>query len=100
MEKIQLYISAVLYQYDPIFLFCFRCFFCEIGTLLTNSWSETKVSNFFSPIASKSSITVLNSLWYNEFFVVKFSEVILHKWIHCNAFNQSSNFGRKSFVKM
>ena len=65
--------------------------FCEIGTLLKTSWSDAKVSNYFSPIAFKSSIV--------DFFVVMFSEVILHKWIHCNVFNQPINAGRESFVK-
>ena len=45
----------------------------------------------FCTIASKSSTI--------DFFVVDFSEVILHKWIHCNVFHQSINVGKESFVK-
>ena len=37
----------------------FKVILCEIGTLLTTSRSDTKVSNCFSPIAPKSSTTVL-----------------------------------------
>ena len=58
-KQFKLYISAVLYQYDPIFLFCLRWFFCEIRSLLTASWSDRKAYYCFSPIASKSSTTVL-----------------------------------------
>ena len=76
----------------------FKVIFCETGNLLTTSQSDTKVSNCFFVIASKSLITVL-TIPGTLFFVVKFIEVILNKWIHCNAFDQSINIGRESFVK-
>ena len=69
----------------------FKVIFCEIDTLLTTSGSDAEVSNCFSPIAFKSLIV--------DFLIVKLSEVILHKWAHCNVVNQSINVGRESFTK-
>ena len=75
----------------------FKVIFCEIGTLLTNSRSDTKVSNCFSPIAFKSLIAVLTDSGKRIFVVVKFNQVIFHRWVHCNAFNTSINVGRESW---
>ena len=57
----------------------FKVIFCEIDYLLTTNRSDTNVSNYFSPIVSKSWVTVLIDSGTMIFFVVTISEVILHK---------------------
>ena len=53
-----LHFSCPVSVWSHIFILL-KVIFREIDTLLTTSWSDTKVSNCFSPIVSKSSITVL-----------------------------------------
>ena len=79
--------------------FYFKVIFYEIGTLLTTSWSDTKVSKFFLPqlLNHRSQFSTVSA---ELFFVVKFSEVILYKLVYCSAFNQSINVEGESFVKI